>query len=133
MDTFDFPELEITSELETGKKLRVDYYLLRHLSWEFFSNTGKKSLYTLCVKILHLHALTNVKESNGKRLFGLGASPKGSWRTLYKPPIEKRTGDLQWRLVHGIIATNRHRARLDPQVREGCPFCGIQETVFHLF
>jgi len=35
--------------------------------------------------------------------------------------------------VHGIIATNRHRARLDPQVSEGCPFCGISETVFHLF
>lgn len=33
--------------------------------------------------------------------------------------------------MHGIIATNRHS--LDPQVREGCPFCGIQETVFHLF
>ncbi len=45
----------------------------------------------------------------------------------------KRSGVLQWRVVHGIIATNRHRAHIDPQVGEECPFCGIQETVFHLF
>ncbi len=128
-----FQNWKLHLNLKTGKKLRVDYYLLRHLSWEFSAIQEKKTLYTLCVKILHLHALTNVKESKWQEVFGLGASPKGSWRTLYKPPIEKRTGDLQWRLVHGIIATNRHRARLDPQVREGCPFCGIQETVFHLF
>ncbi len=35
--------------------------------------------------------------------------------------------------MHGIIATNRHRAHIDPQVGEECPFCGVQETVFHLF
>ncbi len=35
--------------------------------------------------------------------------------------------------MHGIVATNRHRAHIDPQVGEECPFCGIQETVFHLF
>ncbi len=132
-DTFDFPELEITPELENWEETEGGLLSFKTPQLGVFSNIGKKSLYALCVKILHLHALTNVKESKWQEVFGLGASPKGSWRTLYKPPIEKRTGDLQWRLVHGIIATNRYRARLDPQVREGCPFCGIQETVFHLF
>lgn len=98
----------------------------------FFSDTVL-CLYVLCVKVSHLLQLQNVKESKWQEFFGSGASPKGCWRTLYKPPIEKRTGDLQWRIVDGIIATNRHRAHLDPQVEEGCPFCGTQETVFHLF
>lgn len=40
-------------------------------------------------------------------------------------------GDLQWRIVHGIIATNRHKALLNVSDDEGCPFCGV--SVFHLF
>ncbi|KAJ3615285.1 hypothetical protein NHX12_018853, partial [Muraenolepis orangiensis] len=39
------------------------------------------------------------------------SSPKGSWRCLYKLPVEKRTADLQWRIVHGAIATNRTRVQ----------------------
>ncbi len=62
-----------------------------------------------------------------------GPDFRGSWRSLYKPPIEKRTADLQWRLVHGIIATNRHVAHLNPAVGKECPFCGTEETVDHLF
>ena len=47
--------------------------------------------------------------------------------------VEKRTADLQWRIVHGVLATNRHAARIDPTVGEGRPFCGIPETLFHVF
>ncbi|KAI2644792.1 Polymeric immunoglobulin receptor [Labeo rohita] len=57
------------------------------------------------------------KESKWHDFFGSGSSPKGCWRTLYKPPIEKRSGDLQWRIVHGLIATNRYRAHIDLQRR----------------
>lgn len=53
--------------------------------------------------------------------------------SLYKSPIKKRTADLQWRLVHGIIATNRHAAHLNPALGKECPFCGVEETVDHLF
>lgn len=49
------------------------------------------------------------------------------------PSTEKRSGDFQWRIVRGIIATNRHKAHIDPQVGERCPFCGATETIFHLF
>ncbi|KAK3546767.1 hypothetical protein QTP70_035207 [Hemibagrus guttatus] len=48
--------------------------------------------------------------------FGTDSSPKGRWRSLYKRPIDKRTADLQWRIVHGAIATNGHRVHLDPTV-----------------
>ncbi len=98
-----------------------------------FGDTGKKDLYVLCVKAVHFHMLVNLRESKWLDVFGSGVSPKGCWRTLYKPPIEKSSGDLQWRVVLCIIATNRHRAHIDPQVREECPLCGVQETVFHLF
>ncbi len=100
---------------------------------ELFSETGKKALYITCVKVSHMNSLKGLKESKWQEVFGSETSPKGRWRTLYKPPIEKRPGDLQWRIVHGLIATNRYRAHLDPQVGEECPFCGQSETVFHLF
>lgn len=90
-------------------------------------------MYVLCIKASHLHSLEGLKESKWQEEFGLEASPKDSWRTLYKPPIEKRTGALQWRIVHGIIATNTYRAHTDPQIGNACPFCGETETIFHLF
>ena len=42
---------------------------------------------------------------------------------FHKLPIEKRTADLQWRIIHGAIATNMHLVHLDPTVGEGCLFC----------
>ncbi len=66
-------------------------------------------------------------------MFESGSSPKGSWRSLYKRPVEKRVGDLQWRIVHGILATNRHKVLLNVSDDEGCPFCQVPETVYHHF
>ena len=82
---------------------------------------------------MHLRSLAGMRASRWTELFGQGNVPKGRWRSLYKPPIEKRSGDLQWRLVHGAIATNRHKAHLDPTVDGGCIFCSESETVAHLF
>ncbi|TWW77687.1 hypothetical protein D4764_12G0010770 [Takifugu flavidus] len=55
------------------------------------------------------------------------------WRVLYKPPIKKRTGDLQWRVLHGVVALNVYLSRLDPAVSDQCPFCPGRETVFHAY
>lgn len=56
------------------------------------------------LSFLNLNYLTGVEESfvsiTGRfRWFGVlarGSSPRGSWRSLYKPPIEKCRVDLQW-------------------------------------
>ena len=77
--------------------------------------------------------LDGVLSTRWSELFGTDSSPKGCWRVLYKRPIDKRTADLQWRIVHGAIATNRHRVHLDPNIGEGCLFCPQIESLFHLF
>ncbi len=59
--------------------------------------------------------------------------PKGCWRSLYKPPIEKRTADLQWRVIHWAIATNKHVALFDSNVVKECVFCNVEESIDHLF
>ena len=47
--------------------------------------------------------------------------------------MDKRTGDLYWRIVHGALAPNRYLAHLDPSMEDSCPFCLETETVYHLF
>lgn len=83
--------------------------------------------------VLNLQSLAGLKKSRWPEVFGSDVSPKGSWRSLYKLPTEKRTADLQWRSVHGATATNRHRAHMDPGVGGEGIFCGQTETLEHLF
>lgn len=45
------------------------------------------------------------------------------WRVIYKPPLKKRTGDLQWRVLHGAIASNSFTSIINPAVSNPCPFC----------
>lgn len=128
-----FPELKIAPAFNAFQEREGILLTFKTPEMELFSETGKKALYVTCVKVSHMNSLEGLKESKWQEDFGPGTSPKRSWGTLYKPPIEKRCGDLQWRIVHGLIATNRYRAHIDPQVGEECLFCGQTETVLHLF
>ena len=38
------------------------------------------------------------------------------WRLLYKPPLNKITGDLQWRILQGALALNGFIAKINPTV-----------------
>ncbi|TWW62759.1 hypothetical protein D4764_04G0014060 [Takifugu flavidus] len=54
----------------------------------------KKTLYNDCVRVLNRRGLSNRSTSVwADRLEGDGTRP--CWRVLYKPPLKKRTGDLQ--------------------------------------
>ncbi len=55
------------------------------------------------------------------------------WRSLYKAPLCKRVADLQWRILHGILAVNAFISILNLTVSNICPFCPAIETVFHCF
>lgn len=128
-----FPELHVSIKKEDWqeddrKLLSLDTPELNH-----FSILNRQTLYRACVKTINYQHLKTVRDIKWTTVFESGSSPKGSWRSLYKRPIEKRVGDLQWRVVHGILATNRHKALLNGSDDEGCPFCGVSETVFHIF
>ena len=90
----------------------------------------KKTLYMNCVKTIHKAKLCNRAESVWTERLG-GLSPQ--WRTLYKPPLKKRTGDLQWRILHGAIATNAYLSVFTHSVLNECPFCGLAENIFQVF
>ncbi len=42
-------------------------------------------------------------------------------------------GDLQWRVLHGIVAVNAFVSVINSNVNEKCPFCVQRKTVFHCF
>ncbi|XP_075968244.1 adhesion G-protein coupled receptor G6 [Anarhichas minor] len=98
-----------------------------------FETLGRKAAYQVSVKVSNLRSLAGVRVSRWTEFFGRGSSPRGCWRSLYKPPADKRTGDLQWRIVHGAIATNRYLVHLDPGSGDSCPFCSQTEIIHHLF
>ncbi|TDG95854.1 hypothetical protein EPR50_G00244570 [Perca flavescens] len=130
---YSFPSLTITPSVggwqeEAGQLLSFSTPQLGK-----FQDAGKKELYYTCIKVLNIRFLAELKESRWTEFFGPEVSPKGSWRSLYKLPVEKRAADLQWRIVHGAIATNRYRAHIDPELGEGCMFCHEVETLAHLF
>ncbi|XP_059581019.1 centrin-3 isoform X1 [Alligator mississippiensis] len=57
------------------------------------------------------------------------------WFMLYKPLISKKTSDLQWWLLHGILATSTLVHHLDPAASAACPFCpgGVEEDLHQAF
>uniref|UniRef100_A0A3Q2ZXK0 Reverse transcriptase domain-containing protein n=1 Tax=Kryptolebias marmoratus TaxID=37003 RepID=A0A3Q2ZXK0_KRYMA len=101
----------------------------RATGMELYS-AAPKTLYRECVRVINRLTLRDRATSvwNGKFE---GQRPQ--WRTLYKPPIKKRTGDLQWRILHGAIATNAVLSIISPGVLNECPFCKLSESVFHVF
>ncbi|KAJ3614016.1 hypothetical protein NHX12_017593, partial [Muraenolepis orangiensis] len=130
---YSFPSLEVTPAVGDWHEGAGQLLTLRTPHLGTFQACGKKETYNLCVKVLNLRSLAGVKESRWAEFLRPDSSPKGSWRCLYKLPVEKRTADLQWRIVHGAIATNRYRAHLDPELGEGCIFFSEVETLEHLF
>lgn len=90
-------------------------------------------MYRCFVKILNKVALNEKKDTVWREKFGLQEEDKPVWRVIYKPPLNKQTGDLQWRILHGAIAINAFVSVINSDVVDKCAFCGIRETVFHCF
>ncbi|KAI4879862.1 hypothetical protein NFI96_004006, partial [Prochilodus magdalenae] len=98
-----------------------------------FEGIRGKALYVACVKARHLKDLAEVHEHKWQNLLKDQTTAGYRWRVLYKLPLPKRSGGLQWRLIHGAIATNLHTSHFVQGVETGCPFCAQPETVQHLF
>ncbi len=78
---------------------------------------SKMVLYNLCVKTVHKEALKERQPLKWIRRFGPNFPLRDQWRSLYKFPLEKWSGDLQWMIINGAIDTNRFVSHLNPAVR----------------
>lgn len=112
-----FPQLVVSpavEEEEEGESGALQSF--RNPELADFSEASGKALYVVSMKVLNKQSLTGESESRWTGLFSPGTSPRGSWRSLYKTPIEKRCADLQGRIIHGAVAKNRYFTHLDPRV-----------------
>lgn len=109
------------------------FFYADDLSDTMFSSCTGKLLYRFCV-IAFCKKLLNMKvDTPWRAFFKLDTERKPEWRAIYKPPLVKKVGDLQWRILHGIVAVNAFVSILNSEVEVGCPFCNERETVFHAF
>jgi len=124
-----FPNLLLSPKLGecTGVFLESE-----KLDMELHESNGKK-LYKACVKAFNKKGLHERVDTPWRTVFQMNDGVRPEWRALYKPPLAKRDGDLQWRILHGIIAVNAFISVLNPDVGKECPFCFQRETVFHTF
>lgn len=92
-----------------------------------------RTLYKNCVKSLNRKFLDGKTDTPWRTILHLKEDTKPEWRILYKSPLTKKVGDLQWRILHGAIAVNAFISVLNSDITHGCPFCSQRETVFHAF
>lgn len=104
----------------------------KSLSLNFFLSTGK-SFYKACVLVFNKKMLDKRVDTPWRDVLKMCDADKPEWRSLYKPPLSKRVGDIQWRLLHGALAVNAFISVLNSDVTVECPFCLKRETVFHAY
>lgn len=128
----NFPKLKVVPR-ECGIDETGYVSLLKGYGELTFDCIGKKILYHICVKTLHVGQLKEKVDTKWRSQLSIPENILPSWRLLYKPPISKRCGDLQWRLIHCILATNKFIAKMNENVTSICPFCDAIDTIFHMF
>ena len=48
-------------------------------------------------------------------------------------PVNKRDGDIQWRILHGAIASSRRLVKMSFHNTKACLFCNELEDLKHIF
>ncbi|KAL7858601.1 hypothetical protein AOLI_G00187030 [Acnodon oligacanthus] len=129
----EFPLLRVTAADGGWQENRGTLLSFSSPSLRLFEDADGKALYVVCVKVRNLRALAEVREHCWHDLLRGQSMAGHRWRVLYKLPVPKRSGDLQWRIIHGAIATNQHTAHFVPGMEMTCPFCSEPESVEHLF
>lgn len=129
----DFPELGVCPGVrpetsQVGKLLNFE-----RLKGLLFHSVGKKDMYKDCVKTAYFKDLHDRIDTKWREKLTVADDISPSWRLFYKSPLPKRSGDLQWRIVHCVIATNAFVSKLNLNVLPLCHACNSHETVFHVF
>ncbi len=75
----------------------------------------------MCVKVIKKEKLQRV-DTPWRDHLNVEDGIQPFWSSFYKPPLTKNVGDLQWRVLHGIIAVTAFISVLNPTVQDKCPF-----------
>ena len=131
---FKQSKLKWTPQLDSAPSLQHTFpsLLLHFQGFIPFNSIEKRTVYFLCIKALVLERPAE-PQAHWKRMLRVTPSTAIQWPVMYKTPIAKRSGDLQWRLAHYILPSNVLSHRICSSNTELCPFCGVTENIFHIF
>ena len=80
--------------------------------------------------VTSLHPLIKTPEVNGKCKW---LRSKVCWSSLYDYPIEKKDGDISWRLLHNILVTPNSFHKWNVIPSPNCPWCPSEEgNIIHM-
>ncbi|CAM5141798.1 unnamed protein product [Natator depressus] len=85
--------------------------------------------------VLHtLHTLTLVSRPDTKwrDLLPPLEGEQAWWASLYSTLVLRPIGDISWRLLHEAVSTGTYLEGFTP-VPDTCPFCGVRETLAHVY
>lgn len=132
-----FPELYVTPKIDQHRNDNGDdanmLLSFKGLQSLPFSMASKQNLYNICVKSFFVGQLGERRDTKWRTYFSLLESKSPSWRSLYKNPLPKRSGDLQWRILHCSLATKVFLFKCKFSDSSLCIVCQKPETVFHIF
>lgn len=134
LSCMNFPDLGITPNALLNRDNENVYLLsIKGLENMNFHGAGKKILYQSCVKSDFYNELQGRVDSKWRAQLSVPPDLRPSWRLLYKPPLVKRSGDLQWRILHCALPTNTYVSKINPTMSPLCLYCHNPDTVFHAF
>lgn len=109
-----YPELGFSINVNGlgGPLLETKYAV----SCDFYMSNGK-TIYRYCVKAFNKMKLNGQCDTVWRDKLKVGKSVSPVWRVFYKAPLNKRSGDLQWRILHGALAVIAFIAKINPRVQ----------------
>lgn len=92
-----------------------------------------KALYEYCVQALNKRKLSGREDTVWRERLKVADDCKPVWRLFYNLQLNKRSGDLQWRILQwrilqGALAVSSFVSEINPTVSIQCSFCQEQET-----
>lgn len=129
-----FPNMDVSPDFAEEEFYHPLLNDMREKSLEICSVVKKKEkLNKMTVKVLNKDKLKSKIDIHWKSHFGVDDNCKPEWRILYKPPLTKMTGDLQWKLLHGTVAVNAFVSIINQSVEKKCLFCKNIETILQYY
>lgn len=91
--------LSICATCRSRMRKKIFFYLFKHLNCVHCQRWWRRLCTLWLCKSSTKASLAGVQESRWLGVLALCLSPRGSWRSLYKPPTEKGNAHLHGRVV----------------------------------
>ncbi|CAM4614643.1 unnamed protein product [Lepidochelys kempii] len=97
-----------------------------------FQTMPSKHLYTLVLHTLHALTLMSCPNTKWRDLLPPLEGEEPRWASLYYTLVPRPNGDISWWLLHRALSTGVLLTQFT-SIPDTCPFCGVRETLAHIY